>query len=69
MKTNTIIKDTTGEYIAIVAAEDTAYVKNITAWIDDTTAEDLDETNEGWVEVSLDEAEEMVSSGTIVDEA
>ena len=56
MKTNTIIKDTTGEYIAIVAAEDTAYVKNITAWIDDTTAEDLDETNEGWVEVSLDEA-------------
>ena len=69
MTTNTIIKDTTGEYMAILAAEDTAYVKNITAWIDDTTAEDLDETNEGWVEVSLDEAEEMVSSGTIVDEA
>ena len=67
--TNTIIKDITDEYIAIVATEDAAYVKNVTEWINEITAEDLDETSEGWVEVSLDEAEEMISNGTIVDEA
>lgn len=66
---NTIIRDITGEYIAIVAKDEFTYCKNTTEWIDEITAEDLDETSEGWVEISLAEAEDMISAGTIIDEA
>lgn len=67
--TNTIIKDITSEYIAIVVDNEIAYVKNITEWINETPVEDLDITADGWVEVSRVEAEEMISNGTIIDEA
>ena len=66
---NTIVKDITGEYIAVVAYPETAYVKNVTSEMSYLKAEDLDETSEGWVEVSLEEAADIVSAGTIVDEA
>ena len=67
--TNTIIKDITSEYIAIVVDKEIAYVKNITEWINEIPVEDLDTTTDGWVEVSRAEAEEMISNGTIIGEA
>lgn len=63
----TIIKDTTGEYIAVIKTKTATLVKNVTLWIDDFDPNDLiDETAAGWIEVSDDEAENIISAGETI---
>lgn len=60
-----IIKDTTGEYIAVYIINGAAYVMNITgtgANVNDV----WDETGAGWAEITTAEAEAIINSGEII---
>lgn len=69
MRKHYIVKDITDEYIAVVQTEEAIHCKNTTKWIGEINVHNLDETSEGWVIITEEELNKILSSTTIVAEA
>ena len=63
---STVIEDASGEVLAVMIVADTAYIKNITKWYPKINLNDLDETSDGWEEISIEEAESIIENGKIM---
>ena len=60
-----IIKDTTGEYIAVYIINGAAYAMNVTG-TGANVGDVWDETGAGWAEITTTEAEAIIDSGEII---
>ena len=63
---STVIEDASGEVLAVMIVIDTAYIKNITKWYSEINLNDLDETGDGWEEISVEEAENIIANGKVM---
>ena len=63
---STVIEDASGEVLAVMIVIDTAYIKNITKWYFESNLDELDETSDGWEEISVEEAENIIANGKVM---